>query len=296
MIIGPPGAGKTTALLNAGLTLPARRRDGPERGRRRRRHAHVRLVVHRERGADRHRRPLHHAGFRRGGRQGGLARLSRPAEAHPRAPAAERRAGGDRADPTSPPRPPPNGWRMPARSVAGSRSSTSSSACACRSMRCSPRPTSSPASPSSSTTSIASGAARSGASRFPLNKTDAGTAGLFAGEFRLLVERLNQRLLDRLQAERSPERRALIAGFPAQVASLDSAARRVPHRGVRRLAARPGADAARRLSDLGHPGRHADRPADRRSGAQLRHRLSARARRCVRSRGAATSSPGCSRT
>ncbi len=55
---------------------------------------------------------------------------------------------------------------------------------------------------------------------FPLNKTDAGTAGLFAGEFRLLVERLNQRLLERLQAERSPERRTLIAGFPAQVASL----------------------------------------------------------------------------
>ena len=55
---------------------------------------------------------------------------------------------------------------------------------------------------------------------FPLNKTDAGTAGLFGGEFKLLVERLNQRLLDRLQTERSPERRTLIAGFPAQVASL----------------------------------------------------------------------------
>ena len=55
---------------------------------------------------------------------------------------------------------------------------------------------------------------------FPLNKSDAGTAGLFGGEFKLLVERLNQRLLDRLQTERSPERRTLIAGFPAQVASL----------------------------------------------------------------------------
>ncbi len=76
--------------------VPARRRDGAERGRRRRRHAHVRLVVHRERGADRHRRPLHHAGFRRGGGQGGLAGLPRPAEAHPRPPAAERRAGRDR--------------------------------------------------------------------------------------------------------------------------------------------------------------------------------------------------------
>jgi type VI secretion system protein ImpL len=55
---------------------------------------------------------------------------------------------------------------------------------------------------------------------FPLTKTEAGAAGLFGGEFKLLVERLNQRLLDRLQTERSPERRTLIAGFPAQVASL----------------------------------------------------------------------------
>lgn len=42
----------------------------------------------------------------------------------------------------------------------------------------------------------------------------------FAGEFKLIVERLNSRLLTRLQAERSPERRALLAGFPAQFASL----------------------------------------------------------------------------
>src|SRR5580704_9688179 len=55
---------------------------------------------------------------------------------------------------------------------------------------------------------------------FPLNKTEAGTAGLFGAEFLLLVERLNQRLLDRLQTERSPDRRTMIAGFPAQVASL----------------------------------------------------------------------------
>ncbi len=43
----------------------------------------------------------------------------------------------------------------------------------------------------------------------------------FATELRLLVERLDSRLLDRLQAERSPERRALIAGFPSQVATLE---------------------------------------------------------------------------
>jgi len=44
--------------------------------------------------------------------------------------------------------------------------------------------------------------------------------GVFATEFDLLVERLNQRLLDRLQRETDADRRGLIFGFPAQVASL----------------------------------------------------------------------------
>ncbi len=57
---------------------------------------------------------------------------------------------------------------------------------------------------------------------FPLNKAETGTAAQFGAEFQLLVERLNQRLLERLQTERSPDRRTLIAGFPAQVASLAS--------------------------------------------------------------------------
>ena len=43
----------------------------------------------------------------------------------------------------------------------------------------------------------------------------------FPGEFKLLVDRLNSRLFDRLQAERSPERRAMLSGFPAQVATLE---------------------------------------------------------------------------
>ncbi|MGH7152921.1 MAG: type VI secretion system membrane subunit TssM, partial [Acetobacteraceae bacterium] len=54
---------------------------------------------------------------------------------------------------------------------------------------------------------------------FPLGHTD--QAAAFTAEFQALVERLNARLFERLQAERSPERRALIAGFPAQVASLE---------------------------------------------------------------------------
>jgi type VI secretion system protein ImpL len=50
---------------------------------------------------------------------------------------------------------------------------------------------------------------------------EAGPVASFTAELQLLVERLNERLFDRLQAERSPERRALIAGFPTQVATLE---------------------------------------------------------------------------
>ncbi|HVC60414.1 MAG TPA: type VI secretion system membrane subunit TssM [Acetobacteraceae bacterium] len=57
---------------------------------------------------------------------------------------------------------------------------------------------------------------------FPLNKSETGTAAAFATEFSQLVQRLNERLLDRLQAERSPDKRTAIAGFPAQVASLQA--------------------------------------------------------------------------
>ena len=56
---------------------------------------------------------------------------------------------------------------------------------------------------------------------FGLQQPEAGALSGFATEFRLLVERLNSRLLERLQAERSPDRRAMLAGFPAQVASLE---------------------------------------------------------------------------
>jgi type VI secretion system protein ImpL len=55
---------------------------------------------------------------------------------------------------------------------------------------------------------------------FPLAKGEPGVVAQFPDELQLLVERLNQRLFDRLQAEQSPDRRALIAGFPTQVATL----------------------------------------------------------------------------
>jgi type VI secretion system protein ImpL len=54
---------------------------------------------------------------------------------------------------------------------------------------------------------------------------DGGPAGPVSGwgdALRGLVGRLNFGLIDRLQAERSPDRRALLAGLPAQLASLDA--------------------------------------------------------------------------
>ncbi len=56
---------------------------------------------------------------------------------------------------------------------------------------------------------------------FDLAGDDADPVGACAGALRGLVERLNARLFDRLQAERNADRRALIAMFPGQVASLE---------------------------------------------------------------------------
>ena len=81
------GAAQRRAAVSAG------RAHGRAGGARRRRHAQLRLVVHRPRGADRHRRPLHHARQRPGQRQGHLGGLPEPAEALAAASAAQRRAG-----------------------------------------------------------------------------------------------------------------------------------------------------------------------------------------------------------
>ncbi|MGG5812420.1 type VI secretion system membrane subunit TssM [Falsiroseomonas sp. CW058] len=56
---------------------------------------------------------------------------------------------------------------------------------------------------------------------FPAASTPEGHAAKFAEEFALLVRRLQDRLLERLQNERGPEQRARIGGFPAQFASLE---------------------------------------------------------------------------
>ena len=119
---------------------------------------------------------------------------------------------------------------------------------------------------------------------FPLNKTDGGSASAFAAEFDLLVERLNQRLIDRLQAERSPERRIAIAGFPAQISSLRQPLVEFVQEAFGGTRLGSGTIPARRLCRLRNPGRHPDRPADRRFGAWLRYRSATRAVTAARGR------------
>jgi type VI secretion system protein ImpL len=56
---------------------------------------------------------------------------------------------------------------------------------------------------------------------FPVAQTmDGGAAEAFAGEFDVLLQRLNARILDRLHAERDRARRAAILSFPQQLGAL----------------------------------------------------------------------------
>ena len=55
---------------------------------------------------------------------------------------------------------------------------------------------------------------------FDAKVTEEGQTGAFESEFSSLVQRLQARLLQRLQAERGAEQRAALAGFPAQFASV----------------------------------------------------------------------------
>ena len=100
MIIGPPGSGKTTALINSGLRFPLAERSGSDAMQRRRRHAQLRLVVHRRGGAARHRRPLHHAGQRPRGDAAAWHGFLDLLKQLPAAPAAQRRDRHASASPT----------------------------------------------------------------------------------------------------------------------------------------------------------------------------------------------------
>ncbi len=56
---------------------------------------------------------------------------------------------------------------------------------------------------------------------FPVDNNEAGSATLFGAEFAALVARLDDQLLLRMNEERGADQRAMIAGFPAQFASLE---------------------------------------------------------------------------
>ena len=123
------------------LALSAGGADGPGRGRRRRRHAAVRLVVHRGRRADRHRRSLYHAGLKCRDRPRRLGCVPRPAEADPAASAAERSARRVPAERSGAAQRQPNARHMRRRSAPGSTNCRHGLAFGCPSTCCSPRPT-----------------------------------------------------------------------------------------------------------------------------------------------------------
>lgn len=62
---------------------------------------------------------------------------------------------------------------------------------------------------------------------FPLEKgkAEASPSAGFDAEFAALLERLNSQSLERMQAESDPQRRTLVAGFPPQVASMRGVAK-----------------------------------------------------------------------
>ena len=273
VIIGPPGAGKTTALVNSGLKFPlvARRDAGGDR--RRRRHALLRLVVHRGRGADRHRRPLHDAGFRRQGRQAELALVPRPAQEEPAAPADQRRHRRDQ--PRRPADAEPGGDRRACRtrSARACSSCTSGSRSISRSMRCSPRPTWSPASWSSSAICGETERKQVWGATFQTADKTRNMIGEVPVEFDALIERLNERPArppagragaDHARRRSSASRRRWRALKQPMLDFLN--------RDLRADALPRQRDAARLLLHLRHAAGHADRPADRRAVAQLRRR------------------------
>ena len=139
-IIGPPGAGKTTALLNAGLRFPLAAEMGQSAvagvgGTRMCDWWFTEDAVLIDT-AGRYTTQDSDAAVDRAGWLAFLGLLKRTRARQPLNGVIVAIALTDIA--AAPPR---SGWRMPARSAAASRSSRSSLACACRSMRCLPRPT-----------------------------------------------------------------------------------------------------------------------------------------------------------
>ncbi len=131
---------------------------------------------------------------------------------------------------------------------------------------------------------------------FDVAKIDAegGVVAAYPGEFDLLIGRLNDRLMERLQQEHGhPAPRAALR-LPAAGRELQGDHRQLPARDLPAEPLRRPHAAARHLLHQRHAGRHADRPADGRDGGELRHL--AAASHCVQRLGAQLfPRPGCMR-
>ena len=165
-----PARARPPRCMNAGLTFPLAGKMGQASGQGRGRHAQLRLVVHRRRGDDRHRRALHlQQSDETVDAAPGSSFLSAAAQ-DAAAPPAQRRAA-HREHPGSAAAKPgrPQGARTEAARCA-CRSCTTSWACARRCMCWSPSATSSPASTRASATWARKSATRSGASASPTTR------------------------------------------------------------------------------------------------------------------------------
>ena len=107
---------------------------------------------------------------------------------------------------------------------------------------------------------------------FQTNDKTRNLVGEVPFEFDALIERLNIDLTDRLQEEPAPSTRVALFGFPAQMAALKRTIFDFLNSIFEPTRYHAERDAARLLFHLRHAGRHADRPGDRRLGAQLRRR------------------------
>ncbi|CAD5198880.1 IcmF-related protein [Pseudomonas sp. FEN] len=91
----------------------------------------------------------------------------------------------------------------------------------------------------------------------------------FREEFAGLEQRLNARLVERLQQERDPARRDLIYGFPQQFGALKTCLQDFLDGVFKPNAYEDRAFAARRVLHQWHPGRQPHRPPDRRHGQSM---------------------------
>ena len=268
--------------------LPAGRPDRRKAAEGRRRHPAMRLVVRRRGDLPRHRRALHHPGQPGGGRPDRLGRLPEAAEGCALAPADQRRAGrhggarprrrrGGGAGAACRRHPPP-----PARALRDAEGQGAGLSAADqgrpdrRLQRVLPRPEPGRA--------AADRRHHPAGRRKRAGRRRHGDAGQRAGRHRRPAVRPRRRPHPAGAGAGAP-RRDLRLSLATRLA--EGTAARLRRGGLQGQPLRAGAAAARRLFHQRHPGRHPDRPADRRAGGEFRPAGGALPRRRRRRRPAA---------